>query len=53
MLSLSGKMRICGAFLVRPGIWGVATCDYYILLFYDILALMLFYIMTWAIAGVA
>ena len=40
-------------FLVRPGSWGVDTCDYSIVLPYDILALMLFGITTEAIFGVA
>ena len=47
-----GKMLICLAFLVRYGIWSVATCDNYIVIPSGSLAVMSFDIMTGAIVDV-
>ena len=48
-----GKMWICLAWLLRPGIWSVAMCVYSIVVTYGSLAFISFSIITGAIVGVA
>ena len=50
---VSGKMRICMVFLVRPGSWSVSTCDESIVLPSGSLSVMFFEIITGDIVCVA